>query len=125
MTFHGEVGTIELQHPALGDDVFVLGTQGLGDGFDIAIEASVVRVLHRTGDDPWRRGGPERLDETCFLLRQDACIHCALPLKGSAIDVPYGPLGSWGVHEAHGQAGELWRLELKKGPIAQEVAHNR
>jgi hypothetical protein len=62
-----EVGRVDLQHEARGDDRLVLGPHRLGERLEIGRVGGVVVVRLEQGDHPGRRRVHERLGG-CFAL---------------------------------------------------------
>ena len=68
VALHGEIGRIDLQGEAGGDDRLVFDPQALGDGVEIGVDVLVVVVLDDGGEDAGRGGREERCRRAFALL---------------------------------------------------------
>ncbi len=82
-----EVGTIELQQEAGGDDRLVFDLQRGAERIEIALERVIVLVLHDRRDDAGRRRGEKRLDMAALHRLQRGAEVGAFGLDRRAVRV--------------------------------------
>src|SRR5689334_14230508 len=91
MPLEREIRAIELQKETALDDRLVFDLDGGSDGGEICLFAIVIFVLHRSGNDPGRRRGHERLDEAVWLRFECSAKIGNLRIQFGVVDVTHLP----------------------------------
>ena len=137
MSFHREIGTVELQQEAVPDDRLVFDAQRLAEGREISVLARIVIVAQRGGDDARRGRGQERLGERVAEPLERGAEIAALGVDRGAIQIADVAGRGWHVvaaadHYSIRQVAFERRLERRivfdvaarrAGPTAAETAH--
>src|SRR4051794_38524260 len=89
MPLEREVRAIELEKETALDDRLVFDLAGGSDGGEICLFTVVIFVLHRSGDDPGRRLGHERLDEAVWLRFEGGAKIGDLGIQFCVVDVTH------------------------------------
>ena len=123
MTLHREVGRIDLQQETPRDDGLVFDPQRIGKRRHVILEARIVLVEHRGGDDARRWRGHEGLDKDGLELGQHFREVVAFAIERRAVNVLDGADGLGRVQQIdlHTRA-DLRHDHFKEARISAHVA---